>query len=119
MTEYFDRNFERAEIADAASGNDRNEHTIALIERMVDDGKPFPKSLANSIYLYADDYFRRKMGAPLRKRAAGQYYLGEDRYPNDRSLPYTCNPLMRTDDGYICTCVVESKKTAKRRLGLT
>ena len=117
MTEGVDWNFART--ADASSGNNRNEHTIALIERMVDEGKPFPRSLnATSTYLYADDYYRRKMGA---NRSASvlrvSMYLDEDRYPEDRILPYTCEPLLRTGDGYICTCATEPKKTAKPRLG--
>jgi hypothetical protein len=121
-TDYFDWNFECAEIADAPTG--RNDHTIALIERIVDAGKPLPLGLATSIYLYADDYFRLKASKdqgkdiPLRKRAAGQYYLDKDRYPDRRILQYTCMPLTKVDGGYIFSCSIETMEEARHRLGL-
>jgi hypothetical protein len=101
MTDYFDWNFEKCEIADAPTG--RNDNTIRLIERMVDAGQTLSRSLGNSIYHYADDYYRHKHSAPLRKRAAGQYYLDDDRYPAERTLPYECDPLVRCDGGYQVT----------------
>jgi hypothetical protein len=113
MTEYFDSDFEKCSIADAPT--DRNDNTIGLIERMVDAGRTFPRSLGNSIYHYADDYHRHKHGAPLRKRAAGQYYLDDDCYPTERTLPYECYPLVRCDGGYRVTLVDEPNTVGRSR----
>jgi hypothetical protein len=101
MTEYFDWNFEKAAIADAQTG--KNDNTIRLIERLVDAWQPLPLSQGNSVYLYADDYYRHTHGAPLHERAAGQYYLDDDRYPSERTLQYEAYPMVKRDDGYHVT----------------
>ena len=49
------KDFNDARMADAPTGG--NVHASALIKHYVDTGKPFPFSLPNSFYLYADDYF--------------------------------------------------------------
>jgi hypothetical protein len=119
------QDFHDARMADAPTGG--NDHAIALIKHYVDTGKAFPFSLTNSFYMYADDYFRLKKSAetgvdiPLRKRAAGQYYLNDDKHPDRRILPYSGDPLMRIGEGdkngYWCTCTIESMEQARRRQG--
>jgi hypothetical protein len=115
-SEYLGWSFKKCAIADAPTGG--NENTIRYIERLIDAGQPLPRSLGGSIYLYADDYYRHKSGAPLRARAAGQYYLNGDWYPTERTLPYTCDPLVKCDGGYRVTLIDEPSpvKRSRRRL---
>jgi hypothetical protein len=106
--------YKKCEIADAPTGG--NEKTIQCIERLIDAGRPLPRFVGSDVYYYADDYYRHKNNAPLRKRAVGVYYLNGDWYPAERTLPYCCDPLVQCDDGYRVVLVDDgSTKRSRRR----
>jgi hypothetical protein len=64
---------------------------MSRLRQLVDDDVPLPHTWPNSFFLYADDYYRRTHGLPLRERAAGQYYLDDDSYGVMRTLPFASN----------------------------
>lgn len=64
----------------------------------VDNNIPMPLGLSGSWYIYAEDYYRRTRGLPLRVRAAGQYYLDEDTYGIERTLPFDSRPSIPWGD---------------------
>src|ERR1700691_4541214 len=73
---------------------------MSRLRRLGDDDVPSAATWPNSFFLYADHYYRRTPGLPLRERAAGRYYLDDDTYGVTRTLPFTPNPLVKTALGF-------------------